>query len=111
MLSSARLFETSQSELDHDRLMSLINSLSEGFLAISPAGLIELRNSVALNLLDTNSLIGKKLAEAMPLLNDEDEFVDPLTLIPSGLSSFSSRNLRLKYAAGTTINLYIISQL
>jgi len=107
MLSSAQLFEASQNELDHDRLVALINSLYEGFLAISPAGLIELSNGVALNLLDTNSLIGKKLSEAMPLLNAADEFVDPFSLITDGSSNFSSRDLRLKYTGGTTINLFV----
>jgi len=107
MLSSAQLFEASQNELDHDRLVALINSLYEGFLAISPAGLIELSNGVALNLLDTNSLIGKKLSEAMPLLNATDEFVDPFSLITESNSNFSSRDLRLKYTDGTTINLFV----
>jgi signal transduction histidine kinase len=54
MLSSAKLFETAQSQLDHDRLMSIINNLTEGFLAISTDGRIEMSNGVALSLLDTN---------------------------------------------------------
>ena len=107
MLSSARLFETSESQLDHDRLMSLINSLSEGFLAVSQAGLIEMSNGVALSLLDANSLVGKKLAEAMPLVDPKDQAVDPISLLAGNTNNISSRDYRLRYDNGTTISLYL----
>jgi len=59
MFASAKLFQTAQNQLDHSRLIALINSLGDGFLALDDNGRIELSNSVALSLLDTNSLENK----------------------------------------------------
>ena len=34
MFASAKLFQTAQNQLDHSRLIALINSLGDGFLAL-----------------------------------------------------------------------------
>ncbi|MBX4201522.1 PAS domain-containing sensor histidine kinase [Candidatus Saccharibacteria bacterium] len=107
MLSAAKLFETSQDQLDHDRLMALINSLSDGFLAVSEEGIIELSNGVALSMLDTNSLLGKKINEAMPIISTSDDVINPLLLVPNAASNFNSRDYRLAYTDGTIVHLYI----
>ncbi|MBX4197661.1 hypothetical protein KW801_03875, partial [Candidatus Saccharibacteria bacterium] len=106
MLSSAKLFETAQSQLDHDRLMSIINNLTEGFLAVTPEGQIEMSNGVALSLLDTNSLSGKNIKDALPLIDAEQKPHSVLGLVPAGTANFSSTDYRLKYADGKVINLY-----
>jgi two-component system phosphate regulon sensor histidine kinase PhoR len=102
-----RLLLNSEIQLDHNRLLSLINSLSDGFLAVSGDGLIELSNSVALDLLDTNELHGKKLADAMPLTDTAGQAHDPMELAGSAKPSFVSRDYRLKYIDGALINLYV----
>lgn len=107
MLSNSKLFQQSQSQLDHNRLLSLINSLSDGFLAIDEQGSIELSNSVALNLLDTNALEGKNIKEAMPVLDAQGNVKNLLELAKTSPNSFISRELRLKYADGQIINLYL----
>lgn len=107
MLSNARLFQESMTQLDHDRLMSLINSISDGFLAVDERGLIELSNGVALDLLDTNSLDGKNIIDAMPLIDVSNDAISPLALLPAGGSNFTSRDYRLKYLDGDVINLYV----
>jgi two-component system, OmpR family, phosphate regulon sensor histidine kinase PhoR len=107
MLSSARLFENSESQLDHKRLMTLINSLSEAFLAVSASGQIELSNGVALSLLDTNSLNGKSIKDAMPILDENQNAINALDLVPQNASSFSSRDYSLRYTDGSIIHLYI----
>lgn len=106
MLSAAKMFEYSQTQIDHNRLISLINSLSDGFLAVGQDGKIELSNGVALDLLDTNSLIGKNLTQAMPLLTSDGQPVGPLELIGKD-HNFISRELKIKYQNGNFINLYI----
>jgi len=106
MLSAAKLFELSGTQIDHNRLISLINSLSDGFLALGQDGKIELSNGVALSLLDTNSLSGKNLSQAMPLLSSDGMPAQLLSLIGKE-ANFRSRELRLKYQDGNIINLYI----
>jgi two-component system, OmpR family, phosphate regulon sensor histidine kinase PhoR len=106
MLSAAKMFEYSQTQIDHNRLISLINSLSDGFLAVGQDGKIELSNGVALSLLDTNSLNGKTVAQAMPLLDKDGQVHDPISLIGKE-PNLRSRDLSLKYRDGGVINLYI----
>jgi PAS domain S-box-containing protein len=107
MLSSSKLFETAQSQLDHDRLMSIINNLTEGFLAVRGDGRIEMSNGVALSVLDTNSLTDKNIKDAMPLLDTAQKTHNPLELVADGAANFSSSDYRLKYADGNVANLYI----
>lgn len=107
MLSSSKLFLQSQSQLDHSRLLSLINSLSDGFLAVDGQGVIELSNSVALSLLDTNALDGKNVAQAMPVVDAQGTLQNLLQLAQNAASSFTSRDFQLKYTDGSVINLYL----
>lgn len=109
MLSNARLFQQSQNQLDHSRLMTLINSLTDAFLAVDENGLIEMSNSVALSLLDTNSLNGKSISEAMPVFDSEGVAQNVLELTKKAGNSLISRGLRIKYADGKTINIYLNS--
>lgn len=106
MLSNSKLFQQSQNQLDHGRLMTLINSLTDAFLAVNDQGKIELSNSVALSLLDTNSLDGKLISEAMPVLDAQGQQQNLIELAQKTGISFISRDFRLKYADGQIINLY-----
>ncbi len=107
MLSSAKLFQESQGQLDHNRLLSLINSLSEGFLAIDENGAVELSNSLALSLLDTNSLDGKNIAQAMPVVDRVGQTHNILELVTANTTSFVSSDYKLQYSDGSAINLYL----
>jgi PAS domain S-box-containing protein len=102
-----KLLIESQNQLDHGRLLSLINSLTDGCLAITDEGVIELSNGVALDLLDTNELHGKNIVKAMPLIDSAGEPHDLLALVKAGGSHFVSRDYRLKYTDGSIISLYI----
>jgi signal transduction histidine kinase len=106
MLSAASLFEEAQNQVDHNRLIALINSLNDGFLALTQAGKIELSNGVALDLLDTNSLHEKQIEQAMPLLAPDDQMVNPLALLGEK-PNYTSRDYRLRYADGKDISLWL----
>ena len=105
--SPKRLLMESQTQLDHGRLLSLINNLSDGFLAITDEGVIELSNGVALGLLDTNELFGKNITEAMPILDANGESHNLLKLAQASGSNLITRDYRLKYKDGTVLNLFI----
>jgi PAS domain S-box-containing protein len=95
----------SQVQLDHNRLLSLINNMTEGFVAVSETGLIEINNGVALSLLDTNSLIDKELNKAMPIVDSSGTNPNLLELAKG--KPFSSRDYRLQYKDGRVVNLAI----
>jgi two-component system, OmpR family, phosphate regulon sensor histidine kinase PhoR len=107
MLDGAPLPLDTPNQLDHNRLTSLINSISDGFLAVDSHGRIELSNGVALNILDTNSLDAKSISQALPLLDSAGSSVDPMSLIDKTSASLSSRDYSIKYRDGSLINLQI----
>ena len=108
MLSTPKqLLLESQIQLDHGRLLSLINGLTDGFLAVTNEGKIELSNGVALDILDTNELYGKSIAKAMPIMGSAGEYHDLLELAQSSKPNLVSRDYRLRYKDGSIINLYI----
>jgi two-component system, OmpR family, phosphate regulon sensor histidine kinase PhoR len=107
MLDGAPLPLDTPNQLDHNRLTSLINSISDGFLAVDSHGRIELSNGVALNILDTNSLNAKSISQALPLLDSAGSSVDPMSLIDKTSTSLSSRDYSIKYRDGSLINLQI----
>jgi two-component system, OmpR family, phosphate regulon sensor histidine kinase PhoR len=107
MLDGAPLPLDTPNQLDHNRLTSLINSISDGFLAVDSHGRIELSNGVALNILDTNSLNAKSISQALPLLDTAGSSIDPMSLINKTSASLSSRDYSIKYRDGSIINLQI----
>jgi PAS domain S-box-containing protein len=91
--------------LDHERLSALINSMTDAVLAIDKSGLITLSNSVALSLLDANRLTGRRLDEALKLLDKDGRPVDIKASILDVAPPFSNSDWRLKYSDGSTISL------
>jgi two-component system phosphate regulon sensor histidine kinase PhoR len=97
MLNSPKwLLQESQGKLDHNRLITLINSLNDAFLAVDETGKIGLSNSLALNLLDSNSLDGKNLGQVLKIQDMSGAPVDLLAQAKKSGNNFTSRDLQLK---------------
>lgn len=93
--------------IDHERLNSLINSMADGVLATDAEGKIVLDNGAALNILDVNSSVkGKMLSRVMVMVDKNNQPVDVHALIQSVKTQQTSRDYRLTYPDGSTINLY-----
>ncbi len=93
--------------LERERLNSLINSMGDGVLAIDETFRIVLTNGAALNILDVNTtLTGKKLQNVLHLLDKNNQELDLHELISSTKTSRASREWRIKYADESTVNLY-----
>lgn len=92
---------------DHGRLLALINNMTDGVLAFNDNGLIVLSNSSALSLLDTNSLIGRSLREALDVINKAGQKVDLLKWAVTANKPVASRDLRLRYSDDSLINVFI----
>lgn len=101
------LLNESLSQLDHNRLIALINSLQEGFLAIDGNGKIELSNGRALSLLDDHSLKGKLLEDSMVLIDSAGQKVNLMALIERKGDSLPSTGFHIKHADGDLIPVFV----
>lgn len=99
--------DTKSGATDHGRLLALINNMTDGVLAFDAGGRITLCNSAALSLLDTNTLTGRNLPDTMAVLNKDSRVVDILKWSSEAGRPVVSRDLRLRYKDGSTINLFI----
>lgn len=92
--------------MDQQRLMTLVNSMTDGFLALDETTSIVLYNSAALNMLDENSLQGKTLNQVLNLIDKHNRPLTIQKILPKS-GSMTSDEWQLKYDDGSTINLFI----
>lgn len=94
-------------ELERERLISLINSMGDGVLAVDEKFKIVVTNGAALNILDVNTtLAGKTLDSVLHLCDKNQREIDLRELIHDTKTSQASRDWLIKYADGSTANLY-----
>jgi PAS domain S-box-containing protein len=106
LLSRAkRIHRTS---VEHEQLTSLINSMADGVIAVDNHMKIVTSNGAALNILDVNStLIGRRLREILRPSDKNNQAVDIEKMVEDTKIPTTSRDLLLKYADGSQINLYL----
>lgn len=94
-------------ELEHERLTSLINSMGDGVIAIDEHGKVAVTNGAALNILDINSTItGAAVKDILHLVDKNNHAIDIEQLIRETKTSMATREWRLAYPSGETINVY-----
>lgn len=95
-------------DFEHERLLSLINSMVDGVIAINEHGKVDIYNGAALNILDLNSTIaGKQIGSVCCLVDKDNQPVDVSDLIKSTHKAFISRDYRICYSDGSKVNLYL----
>jgi len=95
-------------ELEHERLISLINSMADAVIAINEDQSIVIYNGAALNILDINTeLKDKNLKDIMRLVDQNDDRVNVAKMIKDIKTQYSTRDLRLVFPNGEKINLYL----
>jgi two-component system phosphate regulon sensor histidine kinase PhoR len=95
-------------KLDHDRLITLINSITDAVIAIDENKKIVLYNAAALNTLDLNIVINDfPIAELLKLYDKDKHPVDVNSLIDTIKTPFSSRDYLIHYQDDRKANLYI----
>jgi two-component system phosphate regulon sensor histidine kinase PhoR len=93
---------------EHERLLSLINSMVDGVVAVNEDAEVDLYNGAALNILDVNSTIqGKSLGSFCALVDNNNQPVDIVELVRSINTAYISRDFRITYADGSTANIYL----
>lgn len=100
-------------QLEHQRIISLINSMSDAVIATDSSGTVTLYNAGALNLLDTNQdLTGKHFRSICKIVDSSNKKLDILSVADDSSGRLHSRDLLLNYPDGEKINLSLtVSQI
>lgn len=100
--------ESQTSQIEHDRLTSLINSMADGVLAVDRFTKVVVYNGAALNILDLNSSIqNKPLDDVIQLVDKNNQPINPIDYVRSIKIPTVETSYLLKYKDGSTINLYL----
>jgi PAS domain S-box-containing protein len=95
-------------QLEHQRLTSLINSMADAVIAVDENVNVVLYNGAALNIFDINNITpGSPLATLFKPIDKDNQPFDIDHLIRTTKVPATNRDLRLKYADGSLINLYV----
>lgn len=95
-------------QLEHERLTSLINSMADAVIATDKQARIRLYNAATLNVFDVNTITeGTQLGAICKPVDKNNQPCDLDEMIRSTTVPQTNRDLRLKYADGSEINLYI----
>lgn len=98
----------SSGRLDHQRLLSLVNSMADGVIAVDNSMKIVLSNGSALNILDVNnSLKGRQLGEVVRPFDKNGNPIDIEKLVAGTKTQITNRDLLLHYDDNSGANLYL----
>ncbi len=96
------------SQLEHQRLTSLVNSMVDGVIAVDAYGRVALYNGAALNILDINkSMTGQTLDKVCTLYDANNQPLDIVEIVKNTKTATINRDYRLKYSDNSSINLYL----
>ncbi len=100
--------EHTAAEIEHERLVSLVNSMVDGVIAVDSQVKVVLYNGAALNILDSNTpLQNIRLSTACNLVDQNNQPVDVIELVKETKTATINRDLLLQYKDGSSINLYL----
>ncbi|HVV26070.1 MAG TPA: ATP-binding protein [Candidatus Saccharimonadales bacterium] len=95
-------------QLERERLTSLINSMADAVIAVDKRARVRIYNGATLNIFDINTIKeGTPLSHIFQPIDQNNQPVDIEQLIEAASSPITNRDLRLKYADGSLINLYL----
>lgn len=94
--------------LQYDRILTIINNLTDATFSVNEKGSILMYNAVALDLLDTNDNIkGKSIGELFNLTDSDNQPVHLLDILKETKKSTRRDDLNHTYSDGETIRLEI----
>lgn len=92
--------------LQYDRLLTIINNLTDATFSTDSNGKIQLYNAACLNLLDTNdSLKGKNISELFSLKDQDDAVISLVDLLQNAERTTRRNDIRHTYTDGEEIRL------
>jgi PAS domain S-box-containing protein len=97
-----------QFKLDHERLESLVNSMSDGVIAVDEKAQIVLYNGAALSVLDINAIQkGQPVDEVLKLTNEKNDPLDTKRIILETKTQNISRDYKLHYSDDSIVSIYL----
>jgi len=100
--------KTTDVEVEHTRINSLINSMGDGVVVTDASGKIDNYNGAALDLVDTNDSIGgKPLSKYLKLTDKDGESVDLIADAKKHRRTINRDDLVLSLSKDDKINLYV----
>ena len=104
----ALLHSRKQAQLQQERLVTIINNLSDATFSVSQSGIVSMYNAACLSLLDINTNIkGKRLAEILNLFDEDDNPVAVADLLSGAERTEKRDDLSHKYSDGESIRLEV----
>jgi signal transduction histidine kinase len=95
-------------EFEHKQLKSLVNSMTDGVIAVDENIKIILFNAAALNVLDINTLTsGVSLGDVLKPLDKNNQSIDIVSLVQQCRLPITNQDYHMKYSDGSTVNLYL----
>lgn len=105
---SLKAAEAENMNIERERLISLINSMGDGVIAVETDGTIAVTNGAALSILDSNeSLTGKNVYDVLQLVDASNQPVNLRSVIADIKTSYANREWRIVYGKDEAANLYI----
>lgn len=102
-----RVVQTSES-VQKDRVLTIVNNITDAVISTDKEGVIELYNAAALNLLDTNkSLVGKNISRILKLHDQNNNPFKLMTKLRETKSTVIRDDLSYSYNEDDTIRLEI----
>ena len=93
---------------EHERLLSLINSMVDGVITVDEHCRVDIYNGAALNILDLNStMTGRSLGSVCKLVDANNQPVAIEDLIMATKRAFVSRDYAITYSDGSKVSLYL----
>ncbi|MGH7196136.1 MAG: sensor histidine kinase [Candidatus Saccharimonadales bacterium] len=100
--------ELAEAEIEHRRLLSLINSMADGVVALDKSLKIVLYNASALSILDINlTITDKHIGDILKIYNNEGQPVDAEEIIGNSKIVTITRDYLLHYSDNSKANLYL----
>lgn len=100
--------DRASSQLEHQRLTSLINSMADAVVAVDPKARVVLYNAATLNIFDINNIkAGTEVGKLVSVVDKNNQPVDLSQVIRETKAATTNRDWRLVYGDASQINLYI----
>ncbi len=93
--------------VEHQRLISIINSMSDGVIAVDENKVVINSNSIALDLLDVNVLNGLQVADCLRLVDANNNPIDISNKLNEIDKEFTTKEWLITYQDKSQANLYV----
>lgn len=106
-MTDASINDSSIASNDHDRLIAIINSMTDGVISLDPDLRIDSFNAATLNILNLNKIDKKAyIADIFKPVDQYNQLINIDYLIKSAKAPYSSREYTLKEEGGHSTALY-----